>query len=347
MRTTNTTPRRTRLVSFLAASAGLALVISAQGCSSHDDSSGDGCQSLTGPVDVAPACSTGTVKGSTPERLGDVFRTHSVAASSALGIVNRQVEGVVGWLFTCVLDAVGHIIVGAVTGDVGTPTCGAYDQAASYAFDGGTYRFDLRQSVSFYKAPLIDTENSATLQFVFTKDVGSFKAGAVVPNDLGRADSFLVGLKVTAAGIAYDRPGPLVELLGLGANPPNPIPLTSSTGQKVQDSIRGALAFQGSTHANLMDCEYRTDIQLTIDPTPVTSDVHPKLVAATTKANGGTEPLVTAKTWDVVYSESSRANPQGQITADLPTDTLATTATVKIDATDPTKSALSLDCAPR
>jgi hypothetical protein len=58
------------------------------------------------------------------------------------------------------------------------------------------------------------------------------KAGDPVGADLFSLSSYLVGAqpRATADGvtIAYDRVGPLVELLGQGATPPNPIRLTTA-----------------------------------------------------------------------------------------------------------------------
>jgi len=62
-----------------------------------------------------------------------------------------------------------------------------------------------------------------------TERAGS--AGDPVPADLFTLSSYLVGARptVTADGvsIAYDRVGPLVELLGKGAAPPNPLRLST------------------------------------------------------------------------------------------------------------------------
>lgn len=70
-----------------------------------------------------------------------------------------------------------------------------------------------------------------TTQFYLAEDFEFGSAGDVVTENLFLVDSYLVGavLEVDfsngATQIVYDQPGPLVELLGFGPNPPNPLPV--------------------------------------------------------------------------------------------------------------------------
>jgi hypothetical protein len=69
------------------------------------------------------------------------------------------------------------------------------------------------------------------MTFYVTEDFSFAKAGQPVTHDLFLVDSYLVGAKLSIdfrsgdAEIDFDAPGPLVELLGFGAHPDNPLPV--------------------------------------------------------------------------------------------------------------------------
>lgn len=331
----------------------LAALVSVTACSDDEERSDPTeCRSVSGTSSISAECSAGS--GAPARRsAAEVFRSHVVVSSSAAGIALNFVDGAVGWFMSCVVDAVGRGLVSAITGsDAGAPTCGQWDRSASYAFDNGTYSLDLRQQLTFYAASIKDAENSATLRFTFAKAIGAHAEGAVVPFDLGRADTFLVGVRVvtTASGgvaLAYDRPGPLVELLGLGPTPPNPLPLTDASSSAMQDSLRSALAVEGATRADLGDCDHRSVIELAFDRTRLTEDFRPRLLNGNTRPEGATAPSAVAVSWNVVYPASNPATPTGNVEADFPSDTLATRATVRFTGDDPTKTSLEVGCAAR
>ncbi len=69
------------------------------------------------------------------------------------------------------------------------------------------------------------------MTFYVTEDFSFAKAGEPVTHDLFLVDSYLAGAKLQFdfrtgdAEIEFDAPGPLVELLGFGAMPENPLPV--------------------------------------------------------------------------------------------------------------------------
>ncbi len=322
-----------------------------QGCS-DDEKEPEQCRSASGPVSVAPTCSAdANAKARTNQ--AEAFRTHVAASSTAAGIAFRQLNGVTAWLMSCVAEAVVDVVVGAFTGqDPGPPKCASWEQSASYVFDAGTYRMDLRQKVAWFGTSIVDEENSAALRFVFTKPVAGNAEGALVPYDLGRADTYLVGMRLVSAGdkvsIAYDRPGPLVELLGLGPNPPNPITVTKAAVETMRQSMSSSLALEGTTRAKLGDCGQRSLIELALDRTPLTAtEFKPRLVAATTRDEGALSPAVVATAWNVVHPANRPDAPTGDVLADLPADTLASRVKVTFAGADPKDAALELTCAAR
>ena len=320
-------------------------------CSSDDAEEGGQCRQASGPTSIAPECNA-DASSAERTRSAETFRTHVADASSAAGIARSQMDAATGWFVTCLGDAIAQTIAATIIGaPPGELNCGEWDAASSYAFASGDYRFDLRQSVSYRGTPLLDRENSATLRFVFTKPLAGHAEGEVVPFNLGRADTFLEGLRLVDDGgrtaLAFDRPGPLVELLGLGPTPPSPIVLTEANARKAQETMRSSLAVEGSTRASLGDCGYESAIELAFDCTALNADVHPRLVSAITTAKGSTEPRVVAKTWDVTYPASTPGVPTGSVEAHIPTDTLASKVTVRFTGSDPADAQLELACTPR
>jgi hypothetical protein len=85
--------------------------------------------------------------------------------------------------------------------------------------------------------------------FFYADDFEVGAAGEQVPYNLFLVDTYLVGavlvLDVSSGEteIRYDEPGPLVELLGFGANPPNPLPVTFDDIDDIQDRL-AALEFE-------------------------------------------------------------------------------------------------------
>ena len=91
------------------------------------------------------------------------------------------------------------------------------------------------------------TSNGGTVMdmtFYVTEDFSFAKAGEPVTHDLFLVDSYLVGgrLKIDFPSgdseISFDAPGPLVELLGFGANPENPLPVDLNDLVSIKRKLR-------------------------------------------------------------------------------------------------------------
>jgi len=81
-------------------------------------------------------------------------------------------------------------------------------------------------------------------RFFYAQDFAVGQAGEQVQHNLFLVDSYLVDAKLVIdlftgeAEIRYDEPGPLVELLGYGADPANPLPVTFADLADIQDRLR-------------------------------------------------------------------------------------------------------------
>ena len=105
-----------------------------------------------------------------------------------------------------------------------------------WTFDAGIYRA---------------TGNGVVMeaQFFLAQDTSFGQAGDPIQQNLFLVDSYLVDAELVVdvfegtSEIRYDAPGPLVELLGFGANPPNPLPVGLDDLADIQDRLR-ALDFE-------------------------------------------------------------------------------------------------------
>jgi hypothetical protein len=88
-------------------------------------------------------------------------------------------------------------------------------------------------------------------RFYVTHDFSFAAAGERVPHDVFLIDNYLVNAAVSVdfttgrTDIVYDSVGPLVELLGQGSNPPNPLEITLDGLSSFQAEFR-ALEFDWS-----------------------------------------------------------------------------------------------------
>jgi hypothetical protein len=89
------------------------------------------------------------------------------------------------------------------------------------------------------------------MKFYFAEDLQVGRAGEPVVHDLFHTDSYLVDatavLDWTTGEVAihYASPGPLVELLGFGTSPPNPLPIDLNDLAAIKSKLR-ALQFDAS-----------------------------------------------------------------------------------------------------
>lgn len=136
-----------------------------------------------------------------------------------------------------VFSIVGALISGAVE-LVEDPSSSTLPE--QYTYDGaGTYHVD----VQAFQDVRMD------VKFHLARDYAFGKAGDLVTENLFSMSSYLKGARSTLVSnpsnpldvtveIDYDEPGPLVELLGYGATPPNPLVLDAGD----LDTLGGGLA---------------------------------------------------------------------------------------------------------
>jgi hypothetical protein len=103
--------------------------------------------------------------------------------------------------------------------------------------------------------------------FYLAEDFSFAKAGDPIEHDVFVVDSYLVDarLRVDLSGkarIAYDEPGPLVELLGFGANPPNPLTVDLDDLVSIKRKLR-QLQFEGKVV--VQDVREHSTIDYTLD----------------------------------------------------------------------------------
>ena len=105
-----------------------------------------------------------------------------------------------------------------------------------WTFDQGVYRYE-------------KTAAAIAMRVLLTEESGYGPAGTVVTENIFALESYLVGATVVpsqtddSVTITYSEPGPLVELLGLGPTPPNPLTLTAAERDTIVASL-GKLAIE-------------------------------------------------------------------------------------------------------
>jgi hypothetical protein len=112
----------------------------------------------------------------------------------------------------------GQTITGVVSGS-----------PVDWSFDAGVYRHG-------------GATAAIELRVLLTEDSGYGPAGTPVTEDIFSLDSYLEGAIVApnddgSVTIDYAEPGPLVELLGLGADPPNPLTVTAAERETILDHL--------------------------------------------------------------------------------------------------------------
>lgn len=164
-----------------------------------------------------------------------------------------------------------------------------------WTFDNGVYR---TESLDGGQATRM------AIQFFASKDYAFAEAGEPIAEDVFLIDNYLVGAVVSidftsgAAELSYDSVGPLVELLGYGLLPDNPIRLSLNDSVTIGNSI-GQLEF--TTEVVVSDMQNNSAIDYTTQTRRLSAN---DLI-------GGT-PLV----FDVVLAEGSRADLEQELSVE-------------------------------
>jgi hypothetical protein len=106
------------------------------------------------------------------------------------------------------------------------------------------------------------------MRFYLASDFEFGRRGDLVPHNLFLVDSYLVNARATvdvlagSAEIAFDAPGPMVELLGFGADPPNPLSVNLDDLGGIKSRLR-ALDLEGTVAVD--DARDRSTIRYDLD----------------------------------------------------------------------------------
>lgn len=149
-------------------------------------------------------------------------------------------------------------------------------------------------------------------RFYYADDFEVGAAGELVPYNVFLVDSYLVDGELVVSlpsgetEIRYDEPGPLVELLGFGADPPNPLPVTFADLGDIEDRL-GALEME--TVVVLNDPRETGTIRyhLTTPRQPASSLVDGGLRFVLEEADGeraSLDQILAVDAWEVEYTGS-------------------------------------------
>lgn len=154
--------------------------------------------------------------------------------------------------------------------------------------------------------------SSVTMEarFYYAEDFEVGKAGELVPYNVFLVDSYLVDGELVVSlpsgetEIRYDEPGPLVELLGFGTDPPNPLPVTFDDLADIEDRL-GALEMETVI---VMDDQRETGTiryHLTTPRQPASGLVNGGLRFTLEEADGeraSLDQLLVVDAWEVEYT---------------------------------------------
>lgn len=156
-----------------------------------------------------------------------------------------------------------------------------------------------------------DASTDMGLGFVFGADYEVGGRGELITENLFVLDSYLVNAQATADAtgvtITYDAPGPLVELLGLGASPQNPLVLTSADALTISTELN-KIKVRGTVRVD--DDREGTDVAYDVDlsPSPIVNLLLPfgQLdfdVVDASASRGALSQQLDVSSWGVHYTD--------------------------------------------
>lgn len=204
-----------------------------QSSSSGSDGADDGSDGASASASASGGGEPGEVDASAL----DGCRGDATAAQQRDAVVIAQEYGEsVHEMIAC--GALQVALVGAIVdGVLDAIVAGSNDATPEgWSFDDGVYR---------------TAGNGATMEtrFYLAADTSFGQAGDLVEENLFLVDSYLVGAVLVidpadlSSEIRYTSAGPLVELMGFGATPPNPLPVGVDDLEQIQRRL-GALDFE-------------------------------------------------------------------------------------------------------
>lgn len=147
------------------------------------------------------------------------------------------------------------------------------------------------------------------------------KKGDIVPADLTAASSYLVGAAVSldsarmALSLKYRSTGPLVELLGFGSTPPNPLVVTRADAPRVQTELK-KLVIDGTVR--VVDTQGATKVSYEMKmPAKTVAEIaavaKTGMIGAGDASRADLGQRLEVKTWEVSYIESGAKGLDGTI----------------------------------
>lgn len=185
------------------------------------------------------------------------------------------------------------------------------EQVASAMPEEFTY-----MGVGVYRTGNVDTGTDMQLTFAYGDDYVVGKKGESIEHDLFVLESYLVGataeldVQAQVVRISYDSPGPLVELMGLGAQPANPIEVGLADTAKLTGELR-KLLIAGPVVVDDARTVATVAYDVNIGPSPVASLVGVGGSLAYALVDAGAERATPAQTLDVTEFAMSFTD-QGQ-----------------------------------
>ncbi len=123
-----------------------------------------------------------------------------------------------------------------------------------------------------------DASTDMGLRFVYGADYAAGGQGDPILHNIFVLDSYLVSPSVSSNGVTvtvnYDEPGPLVELLGFGATPANPLVLTLADSLTVSSELN-KIRVAGDILVDDSAGAATVDYTVNIEPSPVADLILP------------------------------------------------------------------------
>ncbi len=271
-----------------------------------------------GSTNAAPSCKL----GSTRDDFAETVRQHIVESTelNVATFARRYVESVI----TAYTSCVSEFLTAWVTFKKTVDCSDNYKATFNYGMHpNGTIFVDAKQSAGFndkYK----QHASEAFINVTFF-----WKNGTPINQDMGKMDSYLVGMRPeiqdNKAVIAYDSYGPLVELLGYGPNPPNPIVLSVDDQNKPAQAFNALVDVDGDSHVVLGDCGVTSVFDHKLPKTPVSQPLVTTLTKGESLGQNGRKATVTSFTSEKVAFDFSNAAPLAQGTVTFQPNTSKTT----------------------
>lgn len=288
------------------AGLGLGLVVACGGGASGGNTSGGGSAGSAG-ASAAPTITGPCTRGVASADVDATIRIAGEMEASAHEMV------VCGSLSFRIVVAVGEVLVKLAQ----DPGANALDSAYAYQ-DDGSYR---TESTAVGKTTM-------NIRFLLPADGALGKKGDVVKPNLFISSSYLVGasskvnLTTQKLELSFTGTGPLVELLGFGANPKSPISISTSALGSLGAELK-KLMVSGDVHVDDAKPETTFVYDLGLAPKSVASVLSSGTLGYTmtgvsgSNASMGQTITVSKESWGISFVNHTPGALDGSFTMDV------------------------------